>query len=114
MESAASLDAYTVVSKAVGGSVESVRAELDSAFADMRRFFQMEPDEVMRACSAHSARLSELRVRIQRIEDFQRQWQPVRVREIEPTLDELRQQYAIASRLQSVRQLDWDMERGNV
>ena len=100
------------VNEVVGGSINSVRAELDAAFGDMRGFYEMEPDEVMRMCSAHSARLSELRVRIQRVEDFHRQWQPVRVREVEPTLDELQRQYAIASRLHSVRELDFKMEGG--
>lgn len=96
----------------VGGSMESIRQEVDDAFADMKTFMTREPDEIMRICSGHSARLSEIRVRIQRIEDFHRQWKPVRVREVEPTLDELERQFTIASRLQSVRELDYRMERG--
>lgn len=94
------------------GSIESVRQEVDDAFADATDFHTHEPDEVMRMCSGHSARLSELRVRIMRIEDFQRQWKQVRTRDIEPCLEELREQYAIASRLHSVRELDWKMSQG--
>lgn len=94
------------------GSIDDVRVEVDDAFSDMRQFHQMEPDEVMRICSGHSARMSELRVQIQRIEDVHRQWKPVRTREVEPTLEELKQQYLIASRLQSVRELDWRMSVG--
>lgn len=96
----------------VGGSIDSVRAEIDDAYADMRLFHQREPDEVMRFCSGHSARLSELRVRIQRVEDMNREWRPIREREIEPTLSELERQYMIASRLHSVRELDWKMSQG--
>ena len=96
----------------VGGSIETVRQEVDDAFADMKTFLNREPDEVMRMVSGHSSRLSELRVRIQRIEDFHRQWKPVRVREIEPALEELERQFSIASRLQSVRELDFRVERG--
>jgi hypothetical protein len=60
----------------------------------------------------HSARLSELRVKIMRVEDFRQEWRPIRTREIEPALEELQRQYQIASRLHSVRELDWKMESG--
>lgn len=96
----------------VGGSIESIRAEIDDAFADMKEFLNQEPDHVMRICGGHSARLAEVRVRIQRIEDFHRVWKSVRTREIEPALDQLQIQYTIASRLQSCRELDWKMEGG--
>lgn len=101
-----------VMNQLVGGSIDSVRTEIDDAYADMRTFHNLEPDEVMRFCSGHSARLSELRVRIQRVEDLAREWRPIREREIEPTLSELERQYAIASRLHSVRELDWKMSQG--
>lgn len=94
------------------GSVNEVRQEIDDAFSDMRTFLNLEPDQVMRLCAGHSARLSEIRVQIQRIEDIHRQWKPVRVREIEPALEELQNQFAIASRLVTVRELDWKMETG--
>jgi hypothetical protein len=96
----------------VGGSIEGVRAEIDDCFADMRTFHTREPDEIMRLCRGHSARLSELRVRIMRVEDWDRKWRSVRQREIEPTLDELREQWQNASRLHAVRELDWKMESG--
>lgn len=96
----------------VGGSVKSVRQEIDDCYEDIRTFYQQEPDEVMRLVSGHSARMSELRVRCQRIEDFHRIWKQVRTREIEPTMEELTQQYNIASRLHSVRDLDFRMSGG--
>jgi len=94
------------------GSIDSVRKEVDDAFADMKTFHNMEPDEVMRMCGGHSARLSEIRVQINRIEVIARQWKPIREREIEPAIDELKQQYLIASRLHSVRELDFKMQGG--
>jgi len=96
----------------VGGSIDSVRGEIDDAFLDMKTFVNREPDEIMRLCGGHSARLAEIRVRIQRIEDFHRQWKPIRVREVEPTLEQLQNQYQVASRLHSCRELDWKMEGG--
>lgn len=100
------------VNGVVGGSIDTVRQEVDDAFADMKTFLNREPDEIMRMAGGHSARLSELRVLVMRIEDFRREWRSVRTRELEPTIEELQRQYAIASRLHSVRELDWRMEAG--
>lgn len=102
------------VNDIVGASVDGVRQEIDDAFEDMASFHQKDPDEVMRYVGGHSARLSYLRVRIMRIEDYQnsRLWKDVRTREIEPCLEELERQWRNASRLHSVRELDWRMESG--
>lgn len=96
----------------VGISVNQARAEVDGAFQDMLMFEQMEPDEIMRRAGGHSARLSSIRVRAMRVEDFKRYWKDVRVRELEPALEQLQHQFATASRLHSVRELDWRMEQG--
>ena len=97
----------------MGGSIDSIRAEIDDAFADMKTFLQREPDEIMRIASGHSARLSELRVKCMRIEDWYRPARDLRTRELEPCLEELREQRAHGSRLHSVRELDWKMEAGD-
>lgn len=102
----------SVQSDMVGASIDDVRTEVDDAFADMKTFHNREPDEIMRLSGGHSARISELRVRVMRIEDFQREWKSVRTRELEPCLEELERQFTIASRLHSVRELDWKMESG--
>lgn len=96
----------------VESSIDLVRKEIDDAFLDMATFHNLEPDECMRMAGGHSARLSFLRVKIMRIEDYKRQWKSVREREIEPAIAELANQYTIASRLHSVRELDWRMESG--
>lgn len=102
------------VDPTVDASIDQVRGEIDDAFADMRDFYTKEPDEIIRLCSGHSARLSELRVRIQRVEDMRREWRNVRTREIEPALEELERQYVSASRLHSIRELDFRMAGGQV
>lgn len=96
----------------VGLSIDEARQEVDDAFEDMKTFHNREPDEIMRMAGGHSARLSEIRVRAMRIEDFRREWKSVRTRELEPAIEELRNQYQVASRLHSVRELDWKMEAG--
>jgi hypothetical protein len=45
---------------------------------------------------------------------MRREWRNVRTREIEPALEELERQYASASRLHSIRQLDFQMSGGQV
>jgi chaperonin cofactor prefoldin len=96
------------------GSIEDVRKEIDDAMADMRAFHRAEPDLVMQAVSAHSARLIEISIQVQRIEVVQRHWKPVR-EEADRVLAELRNQFQIASRLFAMRQADWEMSgRGQV
>lgn len=96
----------------MGGSIDTIRAEINDAFADMKSFLQHEPDEIMRITSGHSARLSELRVMCMRCEDWYRPARDLRTRELEPALEELEKQWRNASRLHSVRELDWKMESG--
>lgn len=102
----------TQVHPTIGASIDGVREEVDDAFKDMETFYQREPDEITRMASGHSARLSYLRVLIFRVEDWAREWKPVRERELEPALAELEKQYTMASRLHSYRELDWKMESG--
>lgn len=95
------------------GTVVTIREEIDDILEHMREFCNLEPDDVMRLCSGYSARVSEIRIRIQRIEEHIPIWRRVRIQEAEPVLEELKQQFNIASRIVSVRQLDWDMQRGS-
>jgi uncharacterized protein (UPF0335 family) len=80
----------------------------------MRDFYRGEPDSVMQSVSAHSARLVELIVRIQRIEVLRKEWKPVR-EECERVLTELKSQFQVASRMLAQRRDDWEMSgRGQV
>lgn len=103
---------FDEVDPTVGISMNQARVEVDDAFQDMATFHQREPDEIMRLAAGHSARLSFIRVRIMRIEDYQRQWKDVRVRELEPCLEELRKQWEHGSRLHTVREFDYKVEAG--
>lgn len=94
------------------GSVDTVRDELDDVWRAMGEFSTSEPDEVMQRCAAFTARLGEIRMRIQRVEDLYPYWKPIRTREVDPALDELKFQFQVASRLHSVRQFDFEMARG--
>lgn len=102
----------TEVNDIVGASIDDVRQEVDDAFADLQEAHKMDPDELMRIAGGHTARLSYIRVRIMRIEDFRPEWRSVRVREIEPCIEELERQWRNGSRLESVRELDWKIESG--
>jgi hypothetical protein len=109
---AASLVDLNAVYPEVGLSIAGVRAEIDDAYDDIKTFHTREPDEVFRLVSGHSGRLAELRGRAQRVEDRATVWKQLRTREIEPALDELSKQFQIASRILSVRDLDYRMETG--
>lgn len=102
----------TVVNPIIGLSMDQARVEVNDAFEAMQNFLNAEPDDIMRLASGHSARLSYIRVQIMRVEDWDRPWKNVRIREVEPAIEELREQWKNASRLQSVRELDWKMEAG--
>lgn len=93
------------------GSIVSVRLEFDDVMADMKEFYRAEPDSVMAAVSSHGARLVEIIVQIQRIETVKREWKSVR-EEAERILNELKSQFSIASRLIAIRQMDFDLSRG--
>jgi hypothetical protein len=96
------------------GSIVSVRTEIDDVLSDMKVFHKAEPDQVMGAVSAHSARLVEIVVQIQRIEPIRREWKPVR-EEAERVLSELKNQFAVASRVLAMRAQDWEMSgRGQI
>lgn len=94
------------------GSIDDVRSEIDDAWGDIREFYQEEPDDVMRMCSGHMARLGEISKDIRRIESSAPALKRLRAQELEHTIDELWKQYQIASRLQSVREMDWKMTAG--
>lgn len=103
---------FDEVDPVVGASMNGVRTEVDDAFADIETFVNREPDEIMRLAMGHAARLSHLRVNVMRIEDYKRQWKDVRVRELEPCLEQLKDQWTHGSRLHSVREFDYKVEAG--
>lgn len=102
----------TVVHPEVGGSIDSVRQEINDAYEEMQEFYNNEPDFCMRVISGQAARLSYITSRIRRIDDFNPDWKAVRERELEPLLRQLEFQYDIASRRHTAREFDWKVETG--
>lgn len=104
--------ALEVIHPVIGLSITQAREELDEVIDHAKSFFQLQPDETMRLVLGYSARLSEVRVRVYRVEDRSPLWKLFRTRELETVIDELKRQYDGASRLESVRSLDWQIETG--
>lgn len=88
------------------GTREEVQAELDDIAAAMRGFYSKAPDQVMKECSAYSARLSELYVLLHRVEGLDRQYTRLRTQQVEIYREELREQWKTASRLIEVQRQD--------
>lgn len=91
-------------------SREHVEAEIDLMLRTVREFWGMEPDQVMRMCSALSARCTELTVHLHRIEG-RREWRQIRTMQVEKLLAELDRQFKTASRLLEVRRQDLELAR---
>lgn len=96
----------------VNGSIDSVREEVDTALEHAKNFYQLNPDEAMRYAGGYSARMSELKIWIKRIEDRVPGWREIRVNEVEPCQEEMRFQYENHSRLHTAREFDWRVESG--
>jgi hypothetical protein len=105
-EIAAELAAGTLISR------EAVEAEIDLMLRAVRTFWEMEPDQVMRMCSAMTARCTELTVHLHRIEGSKREWTRIRTMQVIPLLAECDRQFKLASRLLEVRRQDIQLETG--
>lgn len=86
-------------------SRQAVEDEIDLMLRAVRGFWDMFPDQVMRACAAMSARCSELYVHLHRLEG-RREWKQVRTQQVETLLAELDRQFKIASRLVEVQKFE--------
>lgn len=94
------------------GSPREIAAEIDDMADAIRDFWQMEPDQVMRACSAYTARCSELYIKLHRIEGRERAYKQIRTQHVNTLLDELDRQHKIASRMLEVRRQDLEQQKG--
>ena len=94
------------------GTRAEIERELDHIAADIRSFPEMMPDQVMRYCSAFSARLTELAVLLHRVESHDRQYTRIRTQQVERFIGELDRQFRVASRLVEVQRQDLDLMRG--
>lgn len=94
------------------GTRAEVQQELDGIAASVRAFYAKPPDEVMRECSAYTARLTELCVLLARFEGTDRQYHRLRTQQVERWLAELDRQYKAASRQIEVQRQDLAMIGG--
>ena len=94
------------------GTRAEIEKELDAIVASIRGFADQMPDQVMRACAAYSARLTELCVLLHRVETQDRQYTRIRTQQVERFLAEIDRQFKIASRLVEVQRQDLDLLRG--
>lgn len=88
------------------GDPEKVRAELDMMYRLVRNFWQMEPDQVMRAVSGFSARCAEMHKDMIRAEGRERVWKTIRTQDVDKLHLELERQFKIASRALEMRRQD--------
>lgn len=87
-------------------------AEINVYIASMTHWHTYEPDEVLLACSAYSARLSEMRVHLQRRNSAL--CKQLLNREVDPLLSQIEFQFRIHSRLLTSRELDLKMSGGQI
>lgn len=93
------------------GSREQVEGELDAVLVTIRDFWTQEPDQVMGAIAAITARLTELEVLLHRVESRDRAYKQIRTMQVQKILDECDRQFRIASRLIEVRRQDMESLR---
>lgn len=93
------------------GDRAEIEKELDVIAASIRTFHRQQPDQVMRACSGFSARLTELAVLLHRVEGSNRQYTRIRTQQVERYLAELDRQFKSASRLIEVSRQDLELMR---
>jgi hypothetical protein len=94
------------------GTRAEIEAELDRMVSEVKEFYGYEPDQVMRICSAFSARLTELSMHLHRVEGRFREYKQVRTMQVQPLLAELDRQFRLASRSVEMRRQDLELMRG--
>lgn len=90
--------------------IDAWRAELDEFYASMQQFESYEVDEIFMRLAAFSARASEIRTNLVRMQS--RASNALRTQEIDPFLTECDRQFKLWSRIQAVKTLDWEITRG--
>jgi len=88
------------------GTREQIEAELDMIAASIRTFHRVQPDQVMKYCAGYTARLTELRVLLHRVESTNRQYTRLRTQQVDKYVEELDRQWKTASRLVEVMRQD--------
>lgn len=92
------------------GIVGNYLDEMGSYYQTMKQFNDMEPTDVLQALSSFSARASEIRSMLQRV-DSKRSY-ALRTKHIDPFIEECDRQFKVHSRIQSIRETDYKLARG--
>lgn len=92
--------------------LDALRSELTGFYAQMREFQGRDIGLVLAEIAAMSARASEIRHSL--IHGENRAEAAFRTKQLDPFLDEVDRQFKVWSRIQAVRQQEWDMTRAGI
>lgn len=90
--------------------VDNILSELDTYYRRMKEFNDLDPIEVLQSLSSFSARASEVRSVLQRV-DSKRSF-ALRTKHIDPFIEECDRQFKVHSRIQTIRETDYKLARG--
>lgn len=88
-------------------TIARLQLEVDRYYKDLTKLNGLDPITAFQRLSAYSARASEIRSQLFRIES--RKSQSFRTQQIDPFLEELDRQFKIHSRLQAIREMEFKM-----
>ena len=94
------------------GTRREIEEELDFTMERINSLYMLEPYEVLSTCAALSGRLTELVVRLQRIEARDNEYYQVRTMQVRPLLEEIDRQFKVASRKVEIMRQELDAARG--
>lgn len=91
--------------------ISGFREELDSYYQAMLLFNKMDPVEVFQTLSQFSARASEIRMGLMRVDN--RKNTSFRTHEIDPFISECDRQFKLHSRIQAIKEMDARLSGGS-
>ena len=106
------IDSGTIdTARTILGDTQEIYSEIDAMLKVMRLFWNMDPQEVMQNVSMISARTTEMKIQLSRIELTDKSYQKVRTTQVEPVLTECEKQFRIASRNLEFKKQEWQLNR---
>lgn len=94
----------------VDDAFDVVQAELDDYYVRLKGLNALPSTEVFQTLSALSARVSEMRSRLIRLDA--RRPTALRTKQVDPLLEEIDRQFKFHSRIVAMRQFEWDASKG--
>lgn len=92
-------------------SRSSVLLELAAIKTAIRKWYEKQPDEVIREAAAYSARLTELWTELRQLEPYDRSYTQLRTMQVQPVLDEIDRQYRFNQSRIAIARQDLDLAR---